>query len=269
MSEPAPDPAPSGSIVLARDVPSGGIEVLMMQRTIKTGAFAGALTFPGGKVDAGDSGTAIRARCDGAEELDEIELAYRVSAIRELFEEAGILLARDADGRYPNAARTRALWPARGPLNDGKMNFAGFLELEGLMLALDALVYYAHFITPKIARRRFDSKFFLAAAPTGQEEDHDGGENTEAIWIRPADALAANESGERHVVFATCAKLDKLGRHASVDAVLAAARADTVYSLTPQFTETADGPRLTLPEGKGYHLTSGPVPPLPGGVLKN
>lgn len=236
-----------------------------MQRRETLGAFSGALAFPGGKVTARDSGAAIRRRTTGAEALDDEMLAFHVSAVRELFEEAGILFARHEDGRLLDAAGVRRLWPSRARLDSGEEDLAELLARERLHLALDLFTPFARWVTPVVAKRRFDALFLLAPAPEGQVEEHDGGEMEEAVWMRPADAIVEADSKRRMLVFATRCKLDLLSTFPSAAAALTAARTTPVVTVSPEWCRTPEGPKLRIPADAGYRITEGDPPPLPGG----
>ena len=165
MTQPAANGLiPAATILLVRDS-AEGIEVFMVVRHHQIDFASGALVFPGGKVDALDRAEGVRGRVDGAEGLDDWEFSMRVAAIREAFEESAVLLAREErTGRVVDAARLKALDPYRDPLNKGEIGIADFLEREGLRLAGDMLTPFAHWITPNMMPKRFDTRFYLAAA---------------------------------------------------------------------------------------------------------
>ncbi|MCC6915611.1 MAG: NUDIX domain-containing protein, partial [Rhodospirillaceae bacterium] len=169
---------PAATVLLLRDG-GAGLEVFMGRRHPLTGFAGDALVFPGGRIDDADRAFARRGVCARVAGEDETATAFRVGALRETFEESGVLLAR-TNGRPAGAACA----PARG----GRA-FAEFLEGEGLVLATDLLVPFAHWITPEgLFPNRFDTMFFLAAAPAGQVAAHDGEELVDSCWIAPARA---------------------------------------------------------------------------------
>ena len=186
-------PRPAATLILLRDGP-GGPEVLMMQRAKNSAFLGGAYVFPGGSLDPAD---------DRGPNDDPLA-AYRVAAVRECFEESGILLVSEADGRPISAERAAALmiWRNRP--------FAELLRTERLQIDLQALAYYGHWITAPRAPRRFDTRFFLAVAPDGQEGSHDQNEAVHQIWITPREALERGERGEIDLVFATRTTLNDL-----------------------------------------------------------
>lgn len=209
----APTPRPAATLILLRQG-AGGPEVLMLQRTQSAAFLGGAYVFPGGSLDPQDS--ALHGRVQGLSDsqasarlgLASGGLAYYVAAMRECFEEAGILLLCDRRGAPISPARAAALAHKR------KQSFATLLEEEDLFLPADALAYYGHWITAPGRSRRFDTRFFVALAPDGQQGSHDAGETVHDVWIRPQEALERGERGEIEIVFATQHTLRDLGRFA-------------------------------------------------------
>ena len=248
-------PLPSASMLLLRDTPAG-IEVFMIVRHHKIDAFAGALVFPGGKLDPGDSRPDLHTFCRGAEELSDTELAFRAAAIRETFEECGVLLAR-VKGRDAiiDGEHLAALENYRRRLIGDEIDLYDLCRNEHLELALDLLVYYAHWITPMALPKRFDTHFFLAPAPADQLAIHDGGESLDSVWIKPQDVLVEAEAGTRTVVFATRMMLRKLGHSDTVSAALETARTDTVVTVLPDMEPHERGRIMTIPADAGYGLS--------------
>jgi len=214
----------------------------------------GALVFPGGKVDAADGDPALRARIDAPAGLAAADLALRVAGVRETFEEAGVLLAREQDsGNFPDAARMAALGSRhRDALHDGATTIGAIAAAEGLRLACDRLVPFAHWITPHGQRRRFDTHFFVIEAPGGDAAVHDGGESVDSLWIRPAEALAAAEAGQRTIVFPTRLNLGKLARSDTTAAAIATARATPVVRVLPKVKTVAGGRIIRIPREADY-----------------
>lgn len=231
-------PLPAATLLLLRDGPEG-IEVLLTTRHDDAGFAAGATVFPGGKVDARDH-----------------ELAagdpLRVAAIRETFEECGILLARPAGER---AMLTAAALDELVARRSGGTDFGAFVERAGLTLATDLLVPFAHWITPADQPKRFDTHFFLAPAPAGQVALHDGREATIVHWLTTEGAIAAARRGEIKLVLPTRLNLLKLGRSKSVAEALAAARRSAVVTVQPEIVNTAGGPAFQIPAAAGYGVT--------------
>ena len=256
MSDLAPV-RPAATVIVLRDAEHGP-EVFLVRRHHAVAFMAGAHVFPGGRVDDSDY-AADSTWCDGAGEarvkLEGVEasasLAFHVASARELFEEAGVLLARDASGQYVSLADPvdhERFAGHRAELNAGRRTLREIVKTERLRLALDALVHYAHWVTPPLDVRRFDTRFFVTRVPPQQAPIHDDGEATESSWIRPADAVAAAGRAEILLPPPTRASLRELERFASVDAAIRWARTRTVYRREPQVTIEADGTRrMVLP----------------------
>lgn len=253
MSAPEAAPLPSATVLLLRDA-ADGLEVFMVKRHHQIDFASGALVFPGGKLEKSDSDPALRAMTTGGEGLDDATLALRVAAIRESFEECGILLARPKGsaallaGAAAEAVESR--WRAK--LNANTATMAEMAAAEGLSFAVDTMVPFAHWITPVGLPKRFDTHFFVAATPPDQLAGHDGHESVDSIWISPTKALAEADAGRITLVFATRMNLVKLGRSATTAAALAAARADRVVTVLPQVTKTEKGRVLRIPIEAGY-----------------
>jgi len=187
---------PAATVLLLRDG-SLGPEAFLLQRTRSAAFLAGAHVFPGGALDKADQDPRVLRRVHGLDDaeasarlgLDSGGLAYWVAALRECFEEAGILLAQGEDGRALDAERAAQFAQYRSALHAGKLAFAEFLERERLLLRAHDLAYFGHWITAPGRARRFDTRFFLALAPEGQHGAHDGTELIASLWLRPQDAL--------------------------------------------------------------------------------
>jgi 8-oxo-dGTP pyrophosphatase MutT (NUDIX family) len=232
-----------------------GIEVFMMVRHYEIDFNSGALVFPGGSVDNND--TAILERPElyaGGVGLDADALSFRIAAIRETFEESGILLARPTGSdALIDAKRAGAIEAAhRVALCEGKTSFLDVLAGNGLWLALDELVPYAHWITPEGMPKRFDTWFFLAAAPPDQLGAHDNKESTDSIWLSPREALEGGETGRFKLPFPTTRNLIKLGKQASVQTALDDARDKLVVTVMPVMTRLNGGRQLRIPREAGY-----------------
>ncbi|WP_407151992.1 NUDIX hydrolase [Bradyrhizobium sp. ORS 86] len=249
-------PRPASTVLLLRDaVPSRGIEIFMMVRHHQIEFNSGALVFPGGSVDRNDKEIAANpALYSGGAGLDPDALGFRIAGIRETFEESGILLARSKGSKeLVDAKRASELALAhRGDLNEGKITFQTILADNGLVLALDALVPYAHWITPEGMPKRFDTWFFLAAAPPEQLGAHDGKESTDSIWVSPREALEGGETGRFKLPFPTTRNLIRLGKQASVQGALADAEGMAIVTVMPVMTKTATGRQLRIPKEAGY-----------------
>lgn len=237
----------AASVVLLRDA-EGGPQVLLLRRAVRDGDMrSGVWVFPGGVLDAADPGLHDRARGRDAAFSQRMQLPcrgldYAIAAVRECFEEVGLLLA---DG--PEAALRQAA-SVRPQLQDGPA-FADWVRQAGLVLAVDELVYLAHWLTPLGMKPRFDTRFFLARAPERQEAVADAGEALELAWMSPAQALAAG----LRMLPVTRALLQGLTAHASVDAALDAARQlGPIERQFPRLGSDAQGVRPVLPHEPPY-----------------
>jgi 8-oxo-dGTP pyrophosphatase MutT (NUDIX family) len=255
MAEIVTPRAASTTLLLRDSAGKGGIEVFMMVRHHQIEFNSGALVFPGGSIDRGDKEIVARPELHGGGQgLDESALSFRVAAIRETFEESGILLARPkGSDNLLDAGRAReieAVW--RAPLCEGKITFLSALAENDLWLALDELVPYAHWITPEGMPKRFDTWFFLAAAPPDQLGAHDGKESTDSIWVSPREALQGGESGRFKLPFPTTRNLIKLGKQASVGEALKEAGGKPIVTVMPVMTRLNGGRQLRIPREAGY-----------------
>jgi 8-oxo-dGTP pyrophosphatase MutT (NUDIX family) len=248
-------PRPASTILLLRDSVGSEIEVFMMVRHYEIDFNSGALVFPGGSVDKGDQDIIERPELySGGEGLDTASLSFRIAAIRETFEESGILLARPRDSKtLVDAKRASEIETAhRTALCEGKTTFPKVLADSGMLLALDELVPYAHWITPEGQPKRFDTWFFLAAAPPEQVGAHDGKESTDSIWVSPREALEGGKSGRFKLPFPTTRNLVRLGKQPNVKAALDDSRGKEVVTVMPVVTKINGGRQLRIPIEAGY-----------------
>src|ERR1700756_4267913 len=247
-------PRDASTILLLRDS-KNEIEVFMMVRHYEIDFNSGALVFPGGSVDKNDREIIAHPELySGGDGLDEAGLSFRIAAIRETFEESVILLARPKGSKaLVDAKRAREIEIAhRAELNEGKITFLKVLTDNGMLLALDELVPYAHWITPEGMPKRFDTWFFLAAAPPDQLGAHDGKESTDSIWISPREALEGGENGRFKLPFPTTRNLIKLGKQPNVAAALEDSKGMTVVTVMPVMTRLNGGRQLRIPREAGY-----------------
>src|SRR3977135_2092152 len=251
MSTEVVAPRPASTILLPRNAKDRAeIEVFMMVRHYQIDFNAGALVFPGGSVDKGDLEIIARPELySGGEGLDAGALSFRIAAIRETFEESGILLARPRGANaLVDAKRAGEIEAAeRAALCDSKTTFLKVLTDNRLLLALDELVPYAHWITPEGMSKRFDTWFFLAAAPPEQVGAHDGKESTDSIWVSPREALEGGESGRFKLPFPTTRNLIRLGKQPGVKAALDDSRGKSVVTVMPVMTMTDGGRPPPIP----------------------
>jgi 8-oxo-dGTP pyrophosphatase MutT (NUDIX family) len=237
---------PASTVVLLRPSASR-FDVFLVRRHDNVAFMGGAHVFPGGRVDAADAW------------LGE-EHAHAVAALRELFEEAGVLLARRASGAlvdFTDAAEAQRFRDYRPALAARSITMRDVVERERLELALDALTWFAHWVTPEIEIKRFDTRFFLAAAPAGQHPVHDDAETTDSEWMDPAAAVERCRRGEIAMPPPTWTTLRTLARFQRVEDVLSWARSRAVVRVQPGFIRTDEVTLLTLPGDPTY-------PPIAG-----
>ena len=219
---------PAATVMLARD-DDEGVEVFVLRRTTNAAFGAGMYVFPGGKVDDIDHAETLEPYCDGLDDtqasallgVNHGGLAYWVAAVRECFEEAGVLLARSRDGGPPVFDEED-----RRAVHAGELSMEELCRRHDLVLDLSAIRYVAHWVTPVgEGNRRFDTRFFLAAAPENQEGLHDDHETVDSRWVRPLSAIAQAEAGELQLMPPTIANLRFVGGHRTAEEALAAAGA--------------------------------------------
>ena len=250
---PAPrqPPKPAATVLVVRDAPS--LEVLMVRRNAGLSFGGSAWVFPGGKVSEADfdpDWSALAPGVDGA-----MERALKVAAAREAFEEAGLLLAEDDAGSPAAASLCERLAGEREEVEADPALFLRLLREHRLRLSLGRFAPFAHWITPDFEPRRFDTHFFLVAAPADQKACHDGREAVDHSWVQPGDLLQKRLQGEARLMFPTRLNLEVLARSVSATAAEAAARARSVVTVEPLVIER-DGMRwLRIPGEAGYGLT--------------
>lgn len=261
-----PDGVPvrdAATVMLVRDG-SDGVEVLMLRRNLNSDFVGGAYVFPGGGVDAGDGATEVEALCVGRTDtdasamlgLDGGGLAFWVAAIRESFEEAGLLLAVDDAGemvRFDDPVVNDRFVEHRRAVDDGERALVEVARAEGIRLATDRIHYFSRWITPLGAPRRYDTRFFIAHPPEWQDPVHDDREVIENLWIRPVDALARHERGEFELIFPTVRSLEALGRFNTAEQIVAhAATIGRIEPVLPTIEEGVGGLRIVLPGDGAY-----------------
>jgi 8-oxo-dGTP pyrophosphatase MutT (NUDIX family) len=274
--------------MVVRDVQSSGqdaLEVCMLRRHFDSDFVGGAYVFPGGKVDHEDRSAAAEEMCAGRSDVQASAilevgsggLAFWVAAIRECFEEAGVLFAyqdcaahddraahrnctADEDDVGSNAmvdaadpAVCRWLAALRVQVNTGGIGFLETCRARGLLLAVDRVHYFSHWVTPELAPRRYDTRFFVAALPPGQVPLHDDHETIDTVWVRPAEALERARAGEFDLILPTMKNLETIGRFdTSAELLRAAAAAEQVPTIVPRVVADRGGFRILLPGDLGY-----------------
>jgi 8-oxo-dGTP pyrophosphatase MutT (NUDIX family) len=223
------------------------MEVFMIVRHHNSDVHAGALVFPGGRVDPEDYDLAADAAMFPPQDgVDAAMAVLQVAAVRETFEECGVLLARArGEEALVSAARLHDIKAAHyAAMIRGERTFGAVLAAEDLVLAPETMVYFANWITPERRSKRFDTHFFLAAAPSDQVALHDGFEAVESVWIAPGTALERAREGTYDLKFPTQMNLQKLGRQRSPATAMDAARASRVVTVMTKQELTGDGMRV-------------------------
>ena len=237
-----PVPRDAATVCVLRDG-ADGLEVFLMRRTSSMAFAAGMHVYPGGAVEASDSHVPIAGRADlgvvAARTFSDDPRAMLVAAARETFEECGVLLAVDATGT--TAAVDADLEAERAALDAGGVTFASILERRGLVVDDAAIVPFAHWVTPEVEDRRYDTRFFMTAQPAGQQAAYIAGESDRSAWWRPADALAASADGRMAMLPPTVATLALLTSYADAASALAAAAAVEIAPILPAPYLEADG----------------------------
>lgn len=248
---------PASTVVLLRRE-SGHVEVFLVRRHDSVAFMGGAHVFPGGSIDAADYLNDPETVCDGVRDATSRmpdlpaadAVAFHVAAIRELFEEAGVLLARGPDGSIvPIEGQAAERFDRlRRAMMHNELTIRDLVGRERLRLALDALALAAHWVTPEIETRRFDTRFFLALAPRRQAAAHDAHETTDGVWLRPADAIDRCRRGHIALPPPTWTMLRGLSRVGSPEEAFHRAQSLRVPRVEPGFVVREDGTRMiTLP----------------------
>lgn len=224
-------PRPAATVTLVREAPGGGFEVLMVQRNFQSVFMPGMNVFPGGGVDQHDASPEVAELCMGLDDaqasrrlgIEKGGLAYWVAAIRESFEEAGLLLACDERGELvmlDDAVRAERFHNYRSRVEKGEHPLSEMLRGEGLKLPLERLTYFSHWITPIGAPRRYDTRFFVAEAPPAQQPLHDNRETINHVWVKPGDALAKNKQKQFDMRTPTIHTLRLFAEHETVASLI-------------------------------------------------
>lgn len=256
MSETPAELRPASTLLLIRD--GAGLEVLMIKRNRAVDFAAGAMVFPGGKVCPDDRNPEWAGRMTG-DDIDQVR-AFKIAAIREVFEETGILLARSRDGLPIDPGRVASFSDLRAPIDVGDALFSDLIIKEDLVLDSQSLIKFGNWLTPKFMPKRFDTLFYVAQMPEGQVATADGREATEIAWMRPSDALAAAEDGRATVIFPTRMNLGRLALTETTGAALERFSDDCPPPIEPVVdTSDPEMPCLVIPEIEGYPQTKEPI----------
>lgn len=271
----------AATVMLVRDAVDGsGMEVFMLRRNLDSDFVGGAYVFPGGAVDEADRHADLGRICQGRSDdaasaqlgIPSGGLAYWVAAIRECFEEAGVLLAvPDGDDdviSFADDATAERFAQHRRAVDSGERRLIEICEMEGLRLDVDRIHYFSHWITPEGPPRRYDTRFFVAAAPPEQVPLHDDRETIANLWVRPQDALERHQRGELDLILPTIRNLMAIGRFdRSVDLLAHAQQISNVPAILPRIVHDEGGMRILLPDDPGYDEAVGAIPegtPMPG-----
>ncbi len=234
-------PVPSVSLIVMRDG-TAGLEVLMLERHRDLSFAAGAVVFPGGKIDPGDLDAAERY----SQPKEAGERARRLAAVRELFEETGLLLA---DGS-PDFQKLTDQY--RDKIARDEMTLAALAEQEDLVFDLNSFQPFAHWITPVIAPRRFDTWFYLVPAPENQQASADGGEATGLVWRPPSTIVQQGMAGAFRLMFPTRVNLQKLAAASSVADAIQRAEAQSIHTVLPEVRIENGRKTIHIPADAGY-----------------
>ena len=256
-------PRPAATIVLLRPGPRGGPEVLLLRRVRTAGFVPGAWVFPGGRVDRDDATSALIQRVDGLDsesaarrldlppDADPPAIAYYLAAVREAFEETGLLVGRTRSGVSPPSARSdAAVEGLRRELLADEDAFPSVLDRMGCRIAGSEVVYVAHWITPVVEPRRYDTRFFAALVPADREALVHAGEASGAVWITPEEALRRHREGEMPMVFPTVKTLEDFRGFTSPHGILEAFRERAVRPVLPRLVRTPEGVAIEV-DGEG------------------
>ncbi|MGH9118291.1 MAG: NUDIX hydrolase [Acidimicrobiales bacterium] len=256
-------PRDAATLMLVRD--GGlGLEVFMVRRALSATFVGGAFVFPGGTLDPADRHAEVEAMCNGLTDAEASTrlgigaggLAFWVAAVRECFEEAGLLLARAADGRpvgFDDPVVAARFAGHREALTSNRGSMSELCRQENLRLSVGDIHYFAHWITPTAAPRRFDTRFFVAAAPLDQDPLHNPGELIGQAWIRPADAIEGHRQGTFDLILPTIRNLEAIARFERAEDLLnAAAAVPSVPTVVPRLVQDDEGLRILLPGDPGY-----------------
>jgi len=262
MSEHLVEPRPAATLILVRDG-ADGLEVLLAKRTHLANFAGGAYVFPGGAVDATDNAPELAALASGIDDVQASErlgieqggMGYWIAAIRECFEEAGLLFAHGSDGELIGieADVTQEYGELRKSLAAGQTTLLELLRIHNLRLAADRLHYFGHWITQVGRPRRYTTRFFLAQAPALQTPSHDGEELVNHLWIHPAEAIDRNRGGDINLMFPTLKTLESLANLRDVAEALAFARTPRpMPAMNPRVGMGSAGKKLLLPGDYAY-----------------
>jgi 8-oxo-dGTP pyrophosphatase MutT (NUDIX family) len=261
-------PKKAATVILLRDKEPEGFGVFLLKRHEKSSFMGGNYVYPGGRVDRNDGSIETCSLSKGMtfEEAQKIlrgtfspeeSFAHWIAAIRELFEEAGVLLSYDQRGilfQLRDRDERGKFLHYRELLQKGKINISEMAQKENLLFALDQLHYYAHWITPEARSERFDTRFFLTRYPSGQEASHDQRETTAGIWITPKKALEENLKGDVILSPPTLKTLEDLSRFKTIEDIFHSLKKEDIQPILPILTRISDTPLIIFPWDPEYEI---------------
>ena len=261
-------PKPAATIILLRERKPQGFEIFLLKRHEKSSFMAGNFVYPGGRVDQEDGSLDICSLSKGItfEEAYQIfggttspeeSFAHWIAGIRELFEEAGVLFAYNQDGtlfQLKEGSQREKFLHYRELLQKGRMTICQMAQEEKLLFALDQLYYYAHWITPEAHAHRFDTRFFLACHPAGQEASYDQKETTAGVWLPPERALEENLKGEVCLSPPTLKTIEDLSRFKSINELLNSLKRKEVHPILPILTQISSETLIIFPWDPEYGM---------------
>jgi 8-oxo-dGTP pyrophosphatase MutT (NUDIX family) len=261
-------PKNASTVILLKNKKSEGFEVFLLKRHEKSSFMGGNFVYPGGRVDRDDGSLEICSFSKGItfDEAQKIlggtfspdeSFAHWIAGIRELFEEAGVLFAYDQEGnlfQIRNQDEQEKFLHYRESLQKSGLTICEMAQKEKLLFALDQLHYYAHWITPEARSERFDTRFFLARYPSGQEASHDQKETTAGIWITPQKALEEKLKGEVFLSPPTLKTLEDLSQFKTIDEVFKSLKNMKIRPILPILTKITSGPLIIFPWDPEYEI---------------
>ncbi len=250
---------PASTVLIVRDG-KNDLEVFMVVRHHEIDFASGALVFPGGKVDQEDLNIQINQFINKEKKINDEEMGFRIAGIRECYEEAGVLFANSSENSTritKNRLSQLEVW--RDRFNNKESSMYDFASQENLTFTVDDLIPYAHWITPDMMPKRFDTRFYIAEAPDGHKGLHDGGESVDSIWISPKRAIEDCNANKRTIIFPTRMNLEKLSKFDNVEDAITSLRKEEIVTVEPKIEKNDDGVFLTIPENAGYGKIREPI----------
>ncbi len=250
---------PAATVILMREADDSGFEIFMVKRSSRS-SFGSLYVFPGGKLDPEDTERDLYAYCEGMDDeeasarlgIQNDGLSYWIACIRECFEEVGVLLTNPEDSLIQDNDKLSSL---RKRLNDKEISFKDICVSESLRLRTKNIVPCAHWITPAVEPKRFDTRFFLAKVNVRQLACHDGFELTESFWIKPKDALVKLKDGKMNMILPTISNIEQLAEFSTSDEAFNHYESlgnNAIQPILPKFIKQ-DGKWIGfLPGEKGY-----------------